>query len=138
VVPDVSDEQDRVARARERIRSALRHRLEREHAGVSALRSRPAFADPRHGIRLRSDEIDALRARARRRVRHLLDRALDDVTHTRARIRALSPAATLERGYAVIQRADDSVVRDPGDVGAGEHIRVLVAGGEFGATVDPA
>jgi exodeoxyribonuclease VII large subunit len=138
VVPDVSDEQDRVARARERIRSALRHRLEREHAGVSALRSRPAFADPRHGIRLRSDEIDALRARARRTVRHLLDRALDDVTHTRARIRALSPAATLERGYAVIQRADDSVVRDPGDVGAGEHIRVLVAGGEFGATVDPA
>lgn len=136
VVPDVTEEADRVARARERIRSAVRHRLDRERAGLQSLRSRPALADPHHGLRLRAQEVDALVQRARRTVRHLLDRAAVDVDHTRARIRALSPAATLERGYAVVQKDDGTVVREPADVAAGDHVRLLVSGGAIAATVD--
>ncbi len=44
---------------------------------------------------------------------------------------ALSPAATLQRGYAVLQRADGAVVRAPEDVAAGERLRARVAAGEF-------
>ncbi|WP_051426596.1 exodeoxyribonuclease VII large subunit [Jiangella gansuensis] len=136
VVPDVTEEIERVARARERIRSAVRHRLDRERHGLASLRSRPVLADPHHGVRLRADEVAALVQRARRSVRHQLDRAAVDVDHTRARIRALSPAATLERGYAVVQKADSTVVRAPDDVSPGEHVRLLVAGGEIAATID--
>ena len=46
-------------------------------------------------------EVDELRDRARRSLRHRLDRAADDLDHQRARVRALSPLATLRRGYAV-------------------------------------
>ncbi|WP_116950115.1 exodeoxyribonuclease VII large subunit [Jiangella endophytica] len=138
VVPDVAEEAERVARARERIRSAVRHRLDRERHGLDSLRSRPALADPHHGLRLRTQEVDALVQRARRTVRHALDRAAVEVDHTRARIRALSPAATLERGYAVVQKDDGTVVRQPADVTAGDHVRLLVAGGEIAATVDAA
>ena len=53
----------------------------------------------------------SLLERARRTLGHLLDRAEDELTHTRARVVALSPAATLQRGYAVLQRADGTVVR---------------------------
>jgi exodeoxyribonuclease VII large subunit len=49
----------------------------------------------------------------------------------RARVRALSPQATLERGYAVVRRTDGGVVRAPAD--ATGPLRVRVAGGEFGA-----
>lgn len=136
VVPDVAEETERVHRARGRIRAALGLRLTREQAGLDAVRSRPALADPAHGLHQRAADLDALRQRSRRTVRHLLDRAAVDVEHTRARIRALSPAATMERGYAVVQRPDGSVVRTPDDVAAGDHLRVLVTGGEFGATVD--
>jgi exodeoxyribonuclease VII large subunit len=136
VVPDVIEEAERVGRARERVRAALRHRLDRERAGLTSLRSRPALADPHHGLRLRAQEVDALVQRARRTVRHALDRAAVDVDHTRARIRALSPAATLERGYAVVQKADGSVVRQPADVAAGDHVLLLVSGGEIAATID--
>jgi exodeoxyribonuclease VII large subunit len=52
-------------------------------------------------------------------------------------VRALSPAATLERGYAVVQRADGVVVRTPGDVAAGDRLRVRLADGELAATVVP-
>ncbi|PSL01778.1 exodeoxyribonuclease VII large subunit [Haloactinopolyspora alba] len=135
-VPDVHEELERVARAREQIRATMRRWLERERAGLDSMRSRPALANPHHGIRLRTDELAGLVQRARRSVRHLLDRAASDVEHTRARVRALSPAATLDRGYAVVQRSDDAVVRDPSEVSAGDRLRLLVSGGEIAATVD--
>ncbi|HEU0041566.1 MAG TPA: exodeoxyribonuclease VII large subunit, partial [Jiangellaceae bacterium] len=135
VVPDVAEELDRVTRGRDRLRAAVRHRLDREHAGLTSLRSRPVLADPTYGIRLRAAEISALCQRARRTVGHLVDRAAVEVEHTRARVRALSPAATLERGYAVVQRADGAVVRRPDEVSVGDHLRILVAGGELEATV---
>ena len=46
---------------------------------------------------------------------------------------ALSPQATLDRGYAVVQHADGSVVRDPGDVALTEQLRIRVAAGELQA-----
>lgn len=136
VVPDVDEELDRLGRARGRIRAALHLRVARERAGLDAIRSRPVLADASHGIRRRGDEVDAYRQRLRRTVRHALDRAGDDLTHTRARVRALSPAATLERGYAVVQRDDGAVVREPGDAEPGTHVRILVTGGELDATIE--
>ena len=77
-----------------------------------------------------------LRDRTRRSVTHALARAGDDIAHQRARARSLSPLATLQRGYAVVQRSDGRVVRDPHDVGAGDALRVRVAGGELAAHAD--
>jgi exodeoxyribonuclease VII large subunit len=57
-----------------------------------------------------------------------------DLEHTRARVLALSPQATLDRGYAVVQTADGAVVRDPAEVALGERLRVRVAKGELAAT----
>jgi exodeoxyribonuclease VII large subunit len=135
VVPDISQELDRVGRARSRIRTAVQHRLDREQAGLAAVRSRPALADPGYGLRLRTDEIAGLRERARRSLRHRVERATDEVGHVRARVRALSPAATLERGYAVVQRMDDAVVRRPSDVDVGDPVRLRLADGELAATI---
>ena len=72
---------------------------------------------------------------ARRTLRHLLDRADSELAHTHARVVALSPAATLQRGYAVLQRADGHVVRDPAEVAADEALRARVAEGEFAVRV---
>lgn len=137
IIPDVSEEHERVARARSRIAAAVRHRLDREQAGLAALRSRPVLADPARTLRARADEIVGLRDRARRHLRHALDRAAVEVEHTRARVRALSPAATLERGYAVVQRSDGAVVRRPDDVAPGDRVRLRLAEGEVTATIDP-
>jgi exodeoxyribonuclease VII large subunit len=52
-----------------------------------------------------------------------------------ARLGALSPTATLERGYAIVRTADH-VVRSPAEVTSGDAISVRVAEGTFGATVE--
>ena len=107
--------------------------LDRETAALRALRSRPVLADPHNLLdAARAEEVAALRDRGRRVLRAALDRAGDDLAHTRARVTALSPAATLERGYAVLQRADGTVVRRSADVAAGDALRARLAEGEVG------
>ena len=53
--------------------------------------------------------------------------ATDEVDHTRARLLALSPAATLKRGYAIVQAEDGSVVREAAQVSADEELTVRFA-----------
>jgi len=135
VVPDVAEEAHRVLQMRERGRVALRNLLGREDQRLTALRSRPALADPRGGLADRSTEVDALLERARRSVGHRLDRAGDDLVHRLARVRSLSPLSTLRRGYAVVQDAAGNVVTEAAGVADGDALDVRVASGRIGATV---
>ena len=134
VVPDVAEELRNVTRALDRVRGSLAGWLAREQAGLDALRSRPALADPRSLLDARLDEVAALRDRSRRTLRHALDRAADDIGHQRARARSLSPLATLQRGYAVLQDADGHVVTSVAGVAAQQQISVRVADGRIHAT----
>ena len=69
-----------------------------------------------------------------------LDRRAVDLEHARARLTALGPAATLARGYAIVQRVTDDpvlpVLRSAGEVAPGDRLRVRVADGVVAATVD--
>jgi exodeoxyribonuclease VII large subunit len=134
VVPDVAEELRAVLLARDRVRGAVTGFLAREQAGLDALRSRPALADPRSLVDARTDEVGLLRDRARRCLGHQLDRAADDLDHRRARARALSPLETLRRGYAVLQDADGHVVASVAGVAPGAAVSVRVADGRVHAT----
>jgi exodeoxyribonuclease VII large subunit len=134
VVPDVTEELRLVDAARQRLRLALGGWLSREQAGLDALRSRPVLGDPRGLLDERAEEVRELRERTRRTLGHRIDRASDDIAHHRARARALSPLATLERGYAVLQDADGHVVTSVADVQPKATISVRVADGRVHAT----
>ncbi len=137
VVPDVGEELTRVRQLRQRGHAAVTTWLDRERAGLAALRSRPCLAEPHVLVDSRWTDVDGLRSRARRSFSAAVDRAGDNLAHTRARVRALSPAATLERGYAVLQDADDHVVRRAADVSPGDVLRARVAEGELAVEVRP-
>ena len=78
---------------------------------AGAITSRPALADPVREVERQAERVDALLQRARVSLDASLARGGDDLAHTRARLLALSPASTLRRGYAIVQHADDGVVR---------------------------
>ena len=133
VVPDMVEEMRGVADLRSRARRALGSRLDRDAAWLDSARHRPVLADPSVLVTSRQSDVLALLDRSRRALDGRLTRASDDVGHVRARVRALSPAATLERGYAVVQADDGSVVRVADDVADGALLRVRVSEGEFRA-----
>jgi exodeoxyribonuclease VII large subunit len=137
VVPDMVEEMRGVADLRSRATRALVSRLDREASWLDSARHRPVLADPSVLLSSRRSDLVALLDRSRRALDGRLTRAADDVSHVRARVRALSPAATLERGYAVVQADDGSVVRVADDVGTGALVRVRVSEGEFRARREP-
>jgi exodeoxyribonuclease VII large subunit len=132
VVPDIAAEREAIASARARTTRALQTRLAREAAAVAAVRARPVLADP-GGAMLgrRRDAIREARDRLGRGLHQQLRAERTGVAHRREQVRALSPAATLARGYAVAQRVDGTVVRAPQDVTPGEVLRLRVTGGSL-------
>ncbi|MGW5667399.1 exodeoxyribonuclease VII large subunit [Micromonospora sp. NPDC003776] len=136
IVPDLGDEVRLIGQARSRLERAVRNLVDRESHRLDLLRSRPVLARPQVMVDQRATEVTALRDRAGRCLDHRLGAAGDDLRHTLARLRALSPAATLDRGYAIVQRADGHVVRAAAEVAKGDPLRVRLAEGELAATVD--
>ncbi|MCF6745646.1 exodeoxyribonuclease VII large subunit [Blastococcus sp. KM273128] len=136
IVPEIGEQRRLVDGLRARARHLVTTRLEQQVRWLESVRTRPVLASPDRLLHGREDDVLGLRTRARRTLTHRVEGAERDLEHARARVAALSPAATLERGYAVVQRADGALVRDPADVADGEPLRVRVAGGRLPVRVD--
>jgi exodeoxyribonuclease VII large subunit len=130
IVPDLVAELTALDALRGRSRAAVHRRIAREHEFMADL-PRRLRRTVRDRFARDADLTMQLRQRATRRVESLLHAANADLTHVRARVRALSPQATLDRGYAVVTRPGGIVVRSPRD--AEGLLRVRVAEGEFAA-----
>jgi exodeoxyribonuclease VII large subunit len=138
VVPDVAEELARVDHLRQRGRQVLAAWLAREQHALDVVRARPSLADPSSGLDLRRQEVEALRERARRTLHHQLDRAGNDLAHQLARVRGMSPLATLKRGYAVVLDVDGRVVTRSDQVASGDSLQVRVAEGRLDVVVTAA
>jgi exodeoxyribonuclease VII large subunit len=79
-------------------------------------------------------KLHELRNRLTQQVTHRIDAELATVTHLRAQIRALSPAATLERGYAIVQSVKGEIIRDQAQIAVDQEVQIRVSVGEFAAT----
>ncbi|KAA2263215.1 exodeoxyribonuclease VII large subunit [Solihabitans fulvus] len=139
VVPDVAEETERIRQLRDRGRRALHGWVDRERRLLDALRTRPVLADPFGPLGRRADEVSAMRERARRAVQAGLATEQAGLAATRARLTTLGPAATLARGYAVVQRVTlegtDGVLRSVADAPAGTQLRVRLVDGAVYAVV---
>jgi exodeoxyribonuclease VII large subunit len=135
VVPDMTAESRLIAEARARARSAVTAFLDREMEGLAGVRRRPVFADPMVAVTERATVVAELTDRARRCMANRLDRAADDIAHRLARVRTLSPLATLKRGYAVLQTTDGSVITDAEAVSEGDLVDARLAAGRMSLQV---
>ncbi|GAA0816725.1 exodeoxyribonuclease VII large subunit [Spirilliplanes yamanashiensis] len=136
IVPDLAEESRLIDQARRRLDRAVATMLDRETHRIEAWRSRPSLARPEAMIEQRAADVVALRDRAGRSLDVRLRAAGEELRHTVAQLRALSPAATLERGYAIVQRADGHVVRAASEVTPGDILRVRLAEGELRVTAE--
>lgn len=133
VVPDVAEQRALVAQLRARARSRLTQRITHDIAQLEQLRSRPVLREPASMLAGRHHELFGLVSRGRERVTRQMDAAARRTAELRASLRALSPGATLERGYAIAHLGDGVIVRDAAQAPAGTPLTVTVARGSITA-----
>ena len=81
------------------------------------------------------ERLEQTRERLRRAPLLTVERKRARLEGAHGRLRALSPSATLERGYAIVRR-EGHIVRASQDVSSGVHVDVELGDGGFEATVE--
>jgi exodeoxyribonuclease VII large subunit len=112
VVPSWTEQVQLVTGLRSRSNRVLHNLIDRELQGVTHRRDR-----------------------ARAVMGNRIDAGISDIGHLSARVRTLSPAATLDRGYAIVMAPSGAIVRAPSDVATGDLLDIRVAGGRLTAHV---
>ena len=135
VVPDIAEEIAMIGAMRDRARRTLLNRINLEATQIANFKNRPVMKDPLVLITTRAEIIAGLRDRSNRSFAHQLKLAKEELKQIKARVRALSPQATLDRGYSVVQLADGQIVTDPKKLKQGDLLRLRLAKGETQATV---
>ena len=130
-MPDAADERARIQQARHRLAQSVAGHITRQQELLNALRSRPVLADPTASLELRTDELGTLRDRSRRAIGARMEREQVAVRHHLDRIRAVSPQATLERGYAILVGARGQPVNAVGQVAVDEDVVAHLADGQL-------
>ena len=136
VVPDIHEELTRIQQLRDRADRKINDLVVLEMTKIVSLLQRPVMKDPLVMVTSREEVIQGFRARTIASMSARLFRAYDEIEHTRARVRSLSPQATLDRGYSVIQKVDGTIVRSPQSLLRGERLTLRLAKGVAFATAE--
>lgn len=129
IVPDLAEETHGLTQARSRIRTALAHRIEVEGTALSRMRERPVLADPTWIVSEKEGEQEAVVERLRRSFGTALQLATSELRADRERLRALSPASVMERGYAVLRKPSGEVVTSSEQIRKGDLLEAVFAQG---------
>jgi len=134
VVPDLEALRAELVRAGGSLERCVRRAIEREREGIA--RTRTALErGARRSLDRDRQRLSHLRDRLRRGPALLVERRRAALERIEGRFEALSPRATLGRGYAIV-RGDDGVLRSAAGLAAGARVEIELAEGGFGARVE--
>lgn len=135
VVPDAATEREHVRQTGARLDYLIDTVIARQRDAVRALTSRPVLVEPTAAFRVQSDQLATQRQRSRRAIVGMLEREGLAVGHHLARVRAMSPKATLDRGYAIVLDPDGHALASVSDVHVGDDLLAYLADGELDVQV---
>jgi exodeoxyribonuclease VII large subunit len=136
VVPDIAEEIAMITAFKDRARRRLVNLIDLESTRITNFMERPVMKDPMVLVSSRAEVIVALKDRSNRSFAARLKLAKEELKQIKARVRALSPQATLDRGYSVVQLSNGEILTDPKRLKAGEQLRMRLAKGEAAATAN--
>jgi exodeoxyribonuclease VII large subunit len=134
VVPELAQLSGKLDRARDSLARSVRRTLERDAQRLTRSAERLRAA-PRRALDTESQRVERAHERLRRAPALAVERKRAALEATAGKLRALSPKATLNRGYAIV-RTDSHVVASAAEVAPGSRVDVELAEGAFGARVE--
>ncbi|HWN20807.1 MAG TPA: exodeoxyribonuclease VII large subunit [Gaiellaceae bacterium] len=134
VVPDIDELRRELARAHTVLERGARRTLEQAQERLARARA-GLERGARRTLERDTRRVDSLREQLRRGPALIVERRRASIERNAGRLAALSPRATLERGYAIV-RAGDGVVRTAAELAAGDAVAVELGRGGFDARVE--
>lgn len=138
IVPDMAEELGIVDQCRSRIRQAVATRIATEQSRLDGLRSRPVMLEPTATLDIAEERLEATVARMRLATDRCLETAGHQIDQYLAQIRAMSPKATLDRGYAALADERGNSVATVGATATGARLRAYLSDGALGVLVESA
>ncbi|QWT23734.1 exodeoxyribonuclease VII large subunit [Subtercola sp. PAMC28395] len=127
VVPDVSEELNKVEQARARLSLRVTAFVRSEIDRIEQVRSRPVLTNASWIIDSRSEDLTRYVSRGVELLNRTLERAGTATSELGARLRTLSPQSTLDRGYAIVQSENGGVVRRSTDAPQGSSLTITLS-----------
>ena len=129
-------DRERLEHLQHRLTAVLREQSQLRHTRLERLRGRLLAQHPRAHLSLLARRLVEQDQRLRRAITHLLERRQTTLRHAGHALHAVSPLATLERGYAILFDADGQVLRSAQGVAVDTRLRARLADGELPLRVD--
>lgn len=131
VVPDVLAERTHLDTAITRLRQLISSVLREEHSWLQMMRSRPALRDPLTNVRAHQEWLSIHQARLNRAIDQRIALESTELGHALRTMRAMSPKATLERGYAIIADTEGESITSAHEVTAGKKLLIHLHDGRI-------
>ncbi len=136
VVPDMEEELARISNLQDRANRFIQSRIDFEFSRIKGFMERQIMREPQTIISTRLEIVNGFVARSHRAMSGALAIAGEEISGLRTQVRTLSPQATLDRGYSVVQKSDGSVVRTASELKPGDKLRLRLAHGEVNAITE--
>jgi exodeoxyribonuclease VII large subunit len=122
---------ERLLHLQRRLSAVLREQSQRRHTRLERLHARLLALHPRARLPLLARRLAEQDQRLRRAIAYTLERQQTALRHAGHALHAVSPLATLERGYAILFDANGQVLRSANNVAAGTALRARLVDGEL-------
>ena len=136
VVPDMDEELANISNLQDRANRYLQNLITFEISKIKGFMDRQIMREPITIVNVQLEIVKGLIARSHRSMSSAIAIAAEEISGLRTQVRTLSPQATLDRGYSVVQKSDGSVLRKASEVKSGEKLRLRLAQGEVGAITE--
>jgi exodeoxyribonuclease VII large subunit len=129
VVPSLTEEVRMLRAHGERLLAAMLRRLGRERDRLEGLIARPAIRRPRDLLDTRQQRLDDLMRRLSTVSKYLMEVESNRLDSLWERLEALSPRATLDRGYSIALDPEGSLVSTVDRISVGDPMELVLADG---------
>ncbi len=119
----------------QRLIRALQFDLQTRQRSVERQAARLQAQSPVLQLRIARNRLEQLQVRLQTRFRERMEQCRNQLNSAVRTLHALSPLATLTRGYAIVSDARDHAVIDAGQLQVGESITARLAKGRLSATI---
>lgn len=128
-------DRERLMHLQRRLHGVQREQSQRRHSALERVHARLLAQHPRLRLMLLQRRLRELRQRLLSSIERKLERDRANLRQNGRALHAISPLATLERGYSIIFDANGKVVRSSQGIGEGTPLRARLADGELPLSV---